>query len=65
MSKWLGILIQIILLAGQYENLAGSIVGQDWKWLVLAIIGALQVIAHAVQAHYNPDGSNSTVAYRK
>jgi hypothetical protein len=63
MPKWLGTLIQVILLAGQAENFFGSLIPADIKWIVMAALGAAQVIAHAVQAHYNPDGTAATTAY--
>jgi len=65
MPKWLGVVVQLILLAGQMVNLLGGFVPTDVKWIVLAIIGGLQVVAQAVQSHYNPDGTLATVAYRK
>lgn len=65
MPKLLGVVVQLILLAGQMVNLLGGFVPADTQWIVLAIIGGLQVVAHAVQSHYNPDGTPATVAYQK
>jgi hypothetical protein len=65
MPKLLGVVVQLILLAGQMVNLMSGFVPKDAQWIVLAIIGGLQVVAHAVQAHYNPDGTPAVIAYEK
>jgi hypothetical protein len=65
MPKWLGIVVQLLLLGGQFENLLGGMVPADSKWIIMGILGALQVVAHAIQSHYNPDGSPAAVAYQK
>lgn len=64
MPKWLGIVVQLILLAGQCLNQITTMLPEESKWIVLAVLGALQVAATAVQAHFNPDGSPATLPYR-
>lgn len=65
MPRWVSILIQVTMTAGQIYNVWGPLVPEEQKIFVAAALGSIQIVVNNIASQYNPDGTKAELPYVK
>lgn len=63
MKRWINVLAQIALGAGQVVAVAAPVMDTEMKVYTATSIAALQLVVSALAHGYNPDGTSAREAY--